>query len=100
MRVDLQTVEEVVLWGVVIVAALGLLMAIMIKKIMGKIIALLVAATLVFIGWQQRDKVLDYAQQVSTDACNAATGTVDQTVAANTPTFLGVEVSLPDDWCS
>jgi len=100
LRVDLQTVEEVVLWGVVIVAALGLLMAILIKKIIGKIIALLVAATLVFVGWQQRDKVLDYAQQVSTDACNSVTGTVDQTVTDNTPTFLGVEVSLPDDWCS
>ena len=96
---DLQTVENLVLWGVVIIAALGLLMAILIKKIIGKIIALLVAATLVFVGWQQRDKVLDYAQQVQGDACDAA-GTVNQTVADNTPEFLGIPVALPTDWCS
>ena len=97
---DLQTVEDVVLWGVIIVAAVGLLLAILIKKIIGKIIALLVAATLVFVGWQQRDKVLDYAQEVAGDACNAATGTVDPTVADNTPEFLGIKVSLPADWCA
>jgi len=100
LRVDLQTVEEVVLWGVIIIAAIGLLLAILIKKIIGKIIALLVAATLVFIGWQQRDKVLDYAQQVQDDACDAATGTVNQTVEANTPEFLGIDISLPADWCA
>ena len=60
---------------------------IIIKKIIGKIIVLVLAAILIFIGWQQRQHVIDFANSVKDDAC-------DQSV-----TFLGVDVALPDDWC-
>ena len=47
----------------------GLVAAILIKKIVGKIIALVLAAALIFFGWQQRQHVIDFANGVKGEAC-------------------------------
>ena len=85
--VDLETVKTGTIWAIVFIAVIGLVLAIVIKKIVGKIIALVVAAALIFFGWQQRDKVVDFAGEMQGEACAVA------------PTFFGITVSLPDDWC-
>jgi hypothetical protein len=85
--VDLHTIETGAIWAIVIIAVIGLVLAIVIKKIVGKIIALVVAAALIFFAWQQRDKVVQAADDVKGEACAAA------------PTFFGITVKLPDDWC-
>ena len=70
------------------IGVVGLVAAIIIKKVIGKIIALVLAAVLIFIGWQQRQKVIDFANSVKDETCATST------------TFFGVEVALPDSWCS
>jgi len=85
--VDLNTVEDGVIWAIVVIAVIGLVLAIVLKKIIGKIIALVLAAALIFFAWQQRDKVIDAANDVKGGACAAA------------PSFFGMTVTLPDDWC-
>jgi len=42
---------------------------------------------LIFVGWQQRQHVIDFANGVKDDACGQSV------------TFLGVDVALPADWC-
>jgi len=86
--VDLSTVQSTAPWILVGIGVVGVVAAIVIKKIVGKIIALVLAAVLIFIGWQQRQHVIDFAN-----------GVKDQTCATST-TFVGVEVALPESWCT
>jgi hypothetical protein len=96
----LDTVKTVSLYGIIGVAAVGLLMAIVVKKIIGKIISLVLAAVLVLIAWQQRDKVVTYAEDVRGKACTAASGALQNATTAQATKFLGISVSLPDGWCN
>jgi hypothetical protein len=86
--VDLDTVKTVATWVIVGFVVIGVLCAIIIKKIVGKIISLVLAAVVVFFIWQQRAKVTDYANEVKGDVCTAQ------------PSFFGIDVSLPESWCS
>lgn len=97
---DLETVKTVALAAIIAIAVIGLLLAIVIKKILGKIISLLIAAVLIFIGWQQRDKVVTYAEQVQGKACTSADGAINNANTQKATTFLGIGISLPDGWCS
>ena len=86
--VDLNTVQSTAPWVLVGIGVVGIVAAIVIKKVVGKIIALVLAAVLIFIGWQQRQKVIDFANSVKDETCASST------------TFVGIEVSLPDSWCA
>jgi len=86
--VDLNTVQSAAPWVLVGIGVVGVVAAIVIKKVVGKIIALVLAAVLIFVGWQQRQHVIDFANSVK-----------DQTCATST-TFVGVEVALPESWCT
>ena len=88
MDVDLNTVQSTAPWVLVGIGVVGVVAAIVIKKVVGKIIALVLAAVLIFVGWQQRQHVIDFANSVK-----------DQTCATST-TFVGVEVALPESWCT
>ena len=88
MNVDLNTVRTTAPWVLLGIGVVGVVAAIFIKKIVGKIIALVLAAVLIFIGWQQRQKVIDFANGVKNETCTTST------------TFVGIEVSLPDTWCA
>ena len=83
MTLDFETIKNSVTWVLVVIAAVAVVLAIVIKKIIGKIITLLVAALLIFLGWQQRAKVIDFAQDVKAGAC------------ASRPHFLGIAVTYP-----
>ncbi len=96
---NLETIKTTAMWGIIAVAVIGLVLAIVIKKIVGKIISLVVAAVLVFVGWQQRNKVIEYADQVHGQACDSASGAVDNPTTQKATKFLGIGVSLPDGWC-
>jgi len=85
--VDLSTIQSTAPWVLVGIGMAGLLAAILIKKIVGKIIALVLAAVLIFVGWQQRQHVIDYANSVKDQTCSMST------------TFVGIDVSLPESWC-
>ena len=87
MQVQLSTIQSTTPWILVGIAVLAVVAAILIKKIVGKIIVLVLAAVLIFVGWQQRQHVIDFANGVKDGAC-------EQSV-----TFLGVDVALPADWC-
>lgn len=87
MTVQLQTIQSTAPWVLIVIGVIGIVAAIIIKKVVGKIIALVLAAVLIFIGWQQRQKVIDFANSVKDSTCSTST------------TFVGVEVSLPDSWC-
>ena len=87
MEVDLSTIQSTAPWVLIGIAVVAVVLAIVIKKIVGKIIVLVLAAVLIFVGWQQRQHVIDFANGVKDDAC-------DQSV-----TFFGVDVALPGDWC-
>lgn len=71
------------MWVLIIVAVVGVALAIIIKKILGKIITLVVAALIVLFGWQQRGRVVDYANQTHTSLCKSH------------PKFFGVDVNYP-----
>jgi disulfide bond formation protein DsbB len=88
MEVDLSTIQSTVPWVLIGIAVVAIVLAIVIKKIVGKIIVLVLAAILIFLGWQQRQHVINFANGVKDDVCS-------QSVA-----FLGVDVALPDDWCT
>jgi len=85
--VELQTVQSTAPWVLIAIGVIGIVAAIIIKKVVGKIIALVLAAVLIFIGWQQRQKVIDFANSVKDSTCATSTS------------FVGVEVALPDSWC-
>lgn len=88
MSIDLGTVQTTVVWVLVAIALVGLLGAILLKKLLGKVVVLVLAAVLVLVLWQQRQHVLDVADQVKATGCQF------------TPTFLGIQVSLPASWCA
>jgi disulfide bond formation protein DsbB len=69
---------------VLIAIAVGaLLLAVIVKKIIGKIFVLLLAAAILFVGWQQRSAVIDFATKAQASAC------------ASHPDFFGIDVSYP-----
>jgi len=87
VNVQLSTIQTATPWVLVAIGVVGVVAAIIIKKVVGKIIALVLAAVLIFIGWQQRQKVIDFANSVKDETCATST------------TFIGIEVSLPESWC-
>ena len=87
-EINLATIQNTAPWVLLGIGVIGVVAAIIIKKIVGKIIALVLAAVLIFIGWQQRQKVIDFANSVKDETCAAST------------TFVGIEVSLPESWCT
>ena len=87
MTIDFETIQRSTVWVLIAIGVVGVLAAIVIKKVVGKIIALVLAALLIFLGWQQRQKVIDFANSVKDETCATST------------TFLGIEVSLPESWC-
>lgn len=90
---DIDTIKTVAMWALIAIAVVGILLAIVVKKIVSKIISLLLAAVLVFFCWQQRDKVLDYGNELKAKACS----TMD---SDEPPSFFGiVDVTVPDDFC-
>ncbi len=88
------------MWSIIGIAVIGLMLAIIIHKIIGKILSLLIAAVLVFVGWQQRQKVIDYASEVKGKSCTSADGALDNATPADATSFLGIHISLPAGWCS
>ena len=86
--INLETIQSTAPWVLLGIGVIGVVAAIVINKIVGKIIALVLAAVLIFIGWQQRQKVIDFANSVKDETCAAST------------TFVGIEVSLPESWCT
>ena len=88
MDIDLNTIQSTAPWVLVGIGVVGVVAAIVIKKIVGKIIALVLAAVLIFIGWQQRQQVIDFANSVKDETC------------ARRPPSSAIEVSLPESWCT
>lgn len=84
---DFETIKTGATWAIIVIGVVGLVLAIIIKKVIGKVISLVLAAILIFFGWQQRSKVVDFADDVKGKACAAE------------PSFFGIDVSLPADWC-
>jgi arginine exporter protein ArgO len=87
VTIDFETIQRSTVWVLIAIGIVGVLAAIVIKKVVGKIIALVLAALLIFFGWQQRQKVIDFANSVKDTTCASST------------TFVGIEVALPDSWC-
>jgi disulfide bond formation protein DsbB len=87
VTIDFETIQRSTVWVLIAIGIVGVLAAIVIKKVVGKIIALVLAALLIFLGWQQRQKVIDFANSVKDTTCASST------------TFVGIEVTLPDSWC-
>lgn len=79
------------MWGLIGVTALGILAAIVIKKIIGKVISLVLAAVIVFFVWQQRDLLLEKADDVKGGLCATEEG--------EAPSFFGIDVTMPAGWC-
>ena len=87
MNVDFGTVKNTALLVLVAVVVVGLILAVVIKKIVGKVITLAIAAVVVFVGWQQREKVVDFYATAKTSATDTVCGTH--------PSFFGVDVTFP-----
>jgi c-di-AMP phosphodiesterase-like protein len=87
MELQLSTIQSTAPWILIAIAVVAVVAAILIKKIVGKIIVLVLAAVLIFVGWQQRQHVIDFANGVKDGACGQSV------------TFLGVDVAMPADWC-
>jgi len=88
VEINLSTIQTTAPWVLLGIGVVGVVAAIVVKKIVGKIIALVLAAVLIFIGWQQRQQVIDFANSVKNETCAAST------------TFVGIEISLPESWCT
>lgn len=88
---DIDTIKTVAMWALIAVAVVGILLAIVIRKIIGKIISLVLAAVLVFLCWQQRDKVTEAGNDLKAHACEST---------ADMPSFFGIAVTVPTDWCT
>jgi hypothetical protein len=84
VNLDVSTIKTTAMWVLIVIAVISLVLAIVIKKIIGKIITLVLAAIIVFFGWQQRSKVVDYANHLETVTC------------ASHPKFFGIEVTYPN----
>jgi len=83
VNLDVSTIRSTAIWVLIVIAVIGLALAIVIKKIVGKIISLVLAAIVVLFLWQQRSKVVDYADHLQ------------GTVCASEPTFFGIDVRFP-----
>ena len=83
MDLELSTIRTSGPWVLMAVAVAGLVLAVVIKKIIGKIIVLVLAAVIVFTGWQQRATVVEFANNLHASAC------------ASHPRFFGFDVSYP-----
>ncbi len=83
MNLDLATIRSTAIWVLVVIAVIGLALAVIIKKIVGKIVVLVVAAVIVLLGWQQRSRVVNYADSVHSSVC------------ASHPKFFGIDVTYP-----
>ncbi len=83
MNLELSTIQNRAPWVLIAIAVIGLVLAIIIKKIVGKIIVLVLAAVIVFVGWQQRAQVVNFANDLHTSAC------------ASHPTFFGIQIVYP-----
>lgn len=83
MNLDVSTIRSTAIWVLSVIAVISLLLAIVIKKIVGKIITLVLAAIIVFLGSQQRARVVDYANHLQTETC------------ASHPRFFGIDVTYP-----
>lgn len=97
---NLETIKTVAMVLIIGIAVIGVLLSIVIRKIVGKILSLVIAALLIFIAWQQRDKVIDYADEVRGKACSSAAGAVANPTTDEATRFLGIGISLPDGWCT
>lgn len=80
------------MWALIGVTALGILFAIIVKKVVGKIISLVLAAVIVFFVWQQRDMLLERADDLKGGVCPGEEG--------EAPSFFGIDIALPDGWCA
>lgn len=89
---NIDTIKTVALWALIAIAVIGILMAIVVKKIITKVISLVLAAVLVFFCWQQRDKVTDFGDELKAKACSVGSD--------EAPSFFGIPVKVPDDWCA
>jgi len=87
VTLDISTIKNTVVWVLVAVAVIGIVLAIVVKKIIGKVITLVLAAVIVLVGWQQRSKVVDYA--------NGVRSQVGSKVCTAHPKFFGVGVTIP-----
>ncbi len=83
VNLDVSTIKSTATWMLIAIAVIGVVLAIIIKKIVGKIITLVLAAVIVFFGWQQRGRVVDYAKDAHTSAC------------LSHPRFFGIDVTYP-----
>jgi len=83
VHLDLSTIRTGAPWVLIAIAAIGLVLAIIIRKVIGKILVLVLAAVIVFLGWQQRAMVVAFADRLHVSAC------------ASHPTFFGMDVSYP-----
>ena len=93
MTLDFETIKNSVTWVLIVVAVVAVVLAIVIKKLIGKIITLLVAALLIFLGWQQRAKVVDFGIAAAT--APSGTGDLDAEVLG-TPAYLAPERLIDD----
>lgn len=75
--------KTIATWATVAIVVIGLLAAIIIRKVIGKIISLVLAAAIVFFLWQQRGKVVNYANHVKGEICSSQ------------PRFFGITVDIP-----
>jgi disulfide bond formation protein DsbB len=83
VTLDLSTIRNTAIWVLIAIAIVGVVLAIVIKKIIGKIIFLVLAAIIVFFGWQQRARVVSAADHLQSSAC------------ATHPKFFGIQVTYP-----
>lgn len=87
MNLDLQTIKSTAMWVLIAIAVIGLVLAIVIKKIVGKIITLVLAAVIVLFGWQQRSKVVDFGSHLQ--------GNLQSAACKAHPNFFGINVTYP-----
>ena len=84
---DLENLKTIAIWATVAFVVIGLVAAIIIKAVIGKIISLVLAAVIVFFLWQQRGKVESYVDKARSGVCSSQ------------PSFFGIDVELPDGLC-
>lgn len=88
---DFDTIKTIAMWALIAVAVGGILLAIIVQKIISKVFSLALAGILVFFIWQQREGLIDKAEDLKAGTCAS--------VSDNEPTFFGFDIALPDDWC-
>lgn len=78
-----ENVKTIAIWATVAFVVIGLVAAIIVKKVIGKIISLVLAAGIVFFLWQQRGKIESYANEKKNEVCSSQ------------PKFFGISVDFP-----